>query len=354
MPRCRSIWLQGCVLSAALTAVSVSGCKTEAAGAQPSRSLTVATTSKGGKTADEPSFFGQPDEPIRRVLATAPIEKVKKGAGGRSLAFKLTLAGGVEGYFKPEQTFASNWFSELASYYLDRELGFGRTPPAIGRRIEWKRLSGHAARDDRLKEIVVKNGFVRGSLVWWVPEKLVPLELPDGWEAWLRVEGAPAVSPFGELGTYVRARRRPAEPAPQRAPAQPRDFPDRPAELSDLILFDYLIGNLDRWGGGFTNVRALGTSKALMYLDNANGFHVRQEPSPTLEARLAAVQRFRKSTVTAIRRLDVDRLERRMSKDPLAPLLSEAQLDQLEVRRRRVVEHITDVQRRYGERATPW
>jgi hypothetical protein len=155
------------------------------------------------------------------------------------------------------------------------------------------------------------------------------------------------------VAEYLRARKRGAAPASDRSPPAP-DIADRPAELSDLVVFDYLIGNLDRWGGGQTNVRTLGPGKPLMFLDNANGFHVQERPSATSEARLSAVQRFRKRTVEAVRVLNVTRLERRMRADPLAPVLSQTQLRQLAERQKRVLAHIADMQRLYGDRATPW
>jgi hypothetical protein len=121
-----------------------------------------------------------------------------------------------------------------------------------------------------------------------------------------------------------------------------------------MILFDYLIGNLDRWGSGNTNVVVLASSNRLIYLDNANGFELRQKPSRLMEARLVAVQRFRKKTVAAIRAFDVKRLKARMASDPLAPLLSEAQLTALEERRQRVLDHVAQVEKRYGASALPW
>jgi hypothetical protein len=300
----------------------------------------------------EPNFLGTADEPIRRVLGSAEIEKVKKGSGGRSLAFKLWLDGDTQGYFKPEQTFAANWFSELASYYLDRELGLGRVPPAIGRRIEWDRLRVHAARDPKRTEVVVRDGTVRGAVVWWVPDDPTRIKLPSGWESWLRIEPAQRPSPFQQPRDYFRQNRGSARTLIPKA-REPK-VAERLAELSDLIVFDYLIGNIDRWSADFTNVRTVGPAGVLMYLDNANGFELRKEPSKILEARLTFVQRFRKKTIEALRNLDVKALERRMAKDPLAPLLSEAQFDDLDTRRRRVLEHVASMRKQYGQQATAW
>jgi hypothetical protein len=317
--------------------------------------LLILTLVSGGMRAEseERSLFGKPDEPLRTQLATAQIEQVAQGSGGRSLAFKLSLQGDVQGYFKPEQTFGANWYSEVASYYLDRELGLGRVPPAVGRRIEWERLRVQAAQDHRVSEVVVRDGLVRGSLVWWVPTALEPVNLPVGWESWLRFESPKYPSPFDRPGTYLRQRRRQGTSIPMPSPPAPK-FPDRAAELSDLILFDYLIDNVDRWGGAFTNVRTLGREGVLIYLDNASGFAPRRKPSEVSEARLKFVQRFRRSTVEAIRHLDARSLRRRMASDPLAPVLTETQWRELDARRERVLAHVAHMEKAHGSRALPW
>jgi hypothetical protein len=54
------------------------------------------------------------------------VVRAEKGKGGRSLSFKVELSSGRRAYFKPEQSFAADWFSEVASYHLDRALGLGR------------------------------------------------------------------------------------------------------------------------------------------------------------------------------------------------------------------------------------
>ncbi|MDW8363807.1 MAG: hypothetical protein RMK74_15550, partial [Myxococcales bacterium] len=101
----------------------------------------------------ETYFLGQSESAVLRALATEPVVHAVKGSGGRSLAFKLTLADGTVGYFKPSQTFsASRWWSEVVSHYLDRALGLGRVPPTVSRRLPWAPLAQAAAGDRRLGE----------------------------------------------------------------------------------------------------------------------------------------------------------------------------------------------------------
>jgi len=296
-------------------------------------------------------FFGRPDRPIREALAQQPIASVTRGHGGRSLGFRITFADGYRAYFKPAQSFnGMAWSSEVAAYHLDRALGLGRVAPSVGRRIPWSALSEAAGHDARMSEIeVADDGTVVGAMIYWVPQTLRPLELPDGWERWVRIDDAlPRVSPFQRPGRYRRAV---ASGAPAReVPEPPRpDRPTRPGELSDMIVFDYLTQNADRWGNHNTNVRTLGRGGALMYLDNGAGFVLRRARTSILDARLAQVQRFRRSTIDAIRGLRRPQLERRLDSEPVGPLLDERQVDHLFVRRAHLLEYVDGLVHELGE-----
>jgi hypothetical protein len=210
-------------------------------------------------------------------------------------------------------------------------------------------LAGRAGQDPRVDEVVVRDGGVRGSLVFWLAERPVPVELPHGWEAWLRIDQQPKVSPFQSLPDYRRSLKRGKKPS-----AVPELDAERAAELSDLVVFDHLIGNIDRWSKDFVNVLTIGPDKRLVFLDNANGFEVKPVPSKILAARLAAVERFRKKTIHALRAFDKKQLERRMAADPLAPLLNAAQLAQLDERRAQVLKHVAALESRYGAAVLAW
>ncbi len=305
--------------------------------------------------------FGAQDSKLRKLLQSAPVVDRTPLGGGRSVAFKLTLEGGRAGVFKPEQSFAANWNSELASYYLDRLLGLGRVPPVIGRRFAWAPLRDAARKHPHVSEVVVRTGgTVRGSFMAWLSEELVPVSLPKGWEALLSIEPPFVVSPFQRKRDYEQAlrahgqRNSRAKAAAPISPAERRALEGRIAEISDLVVFDYLIANHDRWGGGFTNVRTLGKDGPLIYIDNANGFPRAGTVGPQLEAKLDAVQRFRSRTVTALKTLRIEDLTAALESDPLSPLLSEEQLKQLEQRLKRVLTHIKTMQAKFGAKATPW
>lgn len=308
-----------------------------------------------------PAFLGEPDASRIASLRNAPLEQIERGRGGRSLAFRITLEDGTRGYFKPKQTFsAAHWYSEVAAYYLDRALGLGRVPPTTGRRLPWSALKKAAGSDDRISELgIAEDGTILGAFIWWIPEPLKRLRMGRQWERWVRVQKTLPITPYQRPVDYrsdLRGRPGVREATdPSRPLAKSPDTAERPAELSDMIVFDYLTQNVDRWGGDFTNVRTRGPGGPLIYLDNGAGFWLGQQRLGLMEARLRALQRFRRATVEAVRALDVGALASAMNEDPLAPVLNRKQLDGLRQRRQAVLDHVDAMVERFGEEAVlPW
>jgi len=311
---------------------------------------------------DVDAFFGErKDEELKRALLVGRIQHVEKGRGGRSLGFRLQLDTGEKAYFKAEQTFsAANWFGEVASYHLDRMIGLGRVPVVVSRTFPWSVLAPSAGKDVRTSEIIMNAGEVRGALVAWVNGPLMPLTHQPGWERWIRVQGWPntAISPFQRPAVWKQQldskhlakeevqRRRTLRPEPDRE--------DRAAEMSDLIVFDYLTRNQDRWGGDNANVLVRGARGPLVFLDNGASFEP-GDPRPSLmEARLHALQRFRRKTIAGVRAFDIERYKARLAAERLQPVLSEAQLDGLVQRRQALLEWVAHSERAHGEAIWAW
>jgi hypothetical protein len=186
--------------------------------------------------------------------------------------------------------------------------------------------------------------------VWWIPGGLDALHLPDGWERWIRVQRLLPVSPFQRPAQVRAALRRDAAPRAHHSRHRDPDAPTRPGDLSDLIVFDYLTSNVDRWGGGFTNVRVRSGDGALVYLDNGAGFWPRARLG-LMDRRLEALQRFRRSTVEKLEAFDIDHYRARLATDPLSPVIDEARIQGVEERRQAVLEHVHALVSRYGEDA---
>jgi len=302
-------------------------------------------------------YFEVPDGDLRVRLAEQAATEIKRGYGGRSVAFKITLADGTVGYYKPEQSFsAAHWYGEIAAYHLDRLLGLHRVPPAVSRRWQWRDLRRAAPSDEHFPEVTVaEDGTVRGSFSFWVPDHLAPLRSPDGWERWVRV--APwggQITPFQRARAFldqIEARRNGEHVAPAHRAGEP-DTEDRPAELSDVVVFDYLTANTDRWGGENANVLTRGRGGPLVFLDNGAGFPPGNFSMTLLDSRLHVVQRFRRRTIDALRAIDERDLARRLAGEPLAPILEDEQLAAFGTRRRAVLDWVDECVAHNGESAT--
>ena len=298
-----------------------------------------------------PSFFESPDAPHLESLAQSPIRRVRAGFGGRSLGFRIELEDGTKGYFKPEQTFSgAHWYSEVAAYHLDRILQLGRSPAVTGRQIEWRQLERAAEEYSGTSSAIIEEGFVRGAFIHWIEGRLRPWHLGQDWEHFVRVRGGLDITPFQRPADY-RARINghamreetelgSFEPAPETLTTE------EIAELSDLILFDYLISNVDRWGGEYTNVRRV--NGRLIYLDNGAGFWVNPRQG-LMEARFEVLQRFRRSTYESLTDFRLEDYEARLANDPLAPVLPPHQLEGLALRVDRAISHIDAMVERFGD-----
>jgi hypothetical protein len=317
---------------------------------------------------DATDFLGEvSDSAVRNAMKSGAILGVEKGRGGRSLGFRLTLAGGQKAYFKPEQTFsAANWFGEVAAYHLDRMLGLGRVPCVVSRTLPWSELEAAAGKDVRKSEIILNNGMAHGALVAWVQGNLMPLPETEGWERWVRVKHWPsaAISPFQRPAVWkaqLQAQKRMGEDFRSKEDRQRMralnpepDRDDRPAELSDLILFDYLTKNGDRWGGGNANVLIRGERGPLVFLDNGAGFEPGDHRPGLMEARLHMLQRFRRSTIRAIRAFDMQRFRLRLATEAVQPVLSDNQLHGLAERRAALLAWVDEQERQFGEAIWAW
>lgn len=125
----------------------------------------------------------------------------------------------------------------------------------------------------------------------------------------------------------------------------------RAQEVSDLIVFDFLIANWDRWNGLNTLEDGHGH---LVFRDNNTGFQVPSNSSryQRVLGWLHRSQRFSRALIERARALDLDTLRDAMADDADgngAVLLSDAQLRDVLRRRDTLVAYVDALVRRYGE-----
>jgi len=262
-------------------------------------------------------------------LCNAPIERIERNRGGSTLSFRVWLTGGQRALFKPQQRAeVANFRAELASYRLGRLLDLHRTPPACGRLVPRETLqraadaSGDTAFSQRvMTELLGRAEAVPGAMLLWVPGSLEPV---------------PGVERYAQLLDITRT--------------LPPSEVSLAAELSALLLFDFLEDNVDRWSGG--NIlrprAAAGEPPApMLFMDNGASFSainggLGARPSDQA-ARLDHVQRFSPSLLRSLRGLTAQSLQAAMAEDPLGPCLSEAQIQAVLTRRDRIVAHADEV-----------
>ena len=274
-------------------------------------------------------FLGGDDEAILRRICDAPIERIERNRGGSTISFRVFFAGGQRGLFKPQQRAeVANYRAELAAYRMSRLLGLGRVPPACGRAVPREQLqrvadaSGDAEFSRRvMTELLGRGELVPGALLYWVPGGL---------------EAVPGNEDYRALLDASRPL------LPERTTLA--------AELSNLILFDFLNDNVDRWSGGnVLRQRATGATPPgpMLYMDNGASFSALHDGlgarPQDQAARLDAVQRFSHGFVRALRGMTEETLRAAMASDPLGPCLSDLQVRAVLARRDRIIRHVDEV-----------
>src|SRR5262249_33630893 len=134
------------------------------------------------------------------------------------------------------------------------------------------------------------NGITYGTASYWIPViKDSGFDTPDGQRlttTWLTVGGEPI----------------------------PPDRLSMARQVSDLIVFDFLTSNPDRYSGGNMKMSPDGTE--LFYMDNTMSFFV--DPAGTEKNRevLLRTQRFSKGLIAALDRVTVPTLQRMLAQEP--------------------------------------
>jgi len=280
------------------------------------------------------TFLGMSDDLLLARVRTQPIVRFKFNHGGSSVSFRVEFADGSRAAWKPTQTNTQTIpRKEIAAYRLNRLLGLNAVPPAAPRAVSRDELLSHLHPESleflpriKAETIFGPNGVTMGTASYWIPViKDSGFDTPEGQklsQTWLSVGG---------------------EPIP----------PDRLSfarQISDLILFDFLTSNPDRYSGG--NMKMSPDGSELFFMDNTMSFFVDPQGTEKNREVLYRTQRFSRELYQALDRVTVPTLQRALAQEPGAnyEILTPAEIDAVVGRRQLLQRYIGDLIGKYGAR----
>jgi hypothetical protein len=279
----------------------VSGTAVLDGGGTTSRDSVSATAANGGSdTSDELAWAFDCND--------TGTPKAGKSVGHTSVVFKLELSSGKKAAWKPNaKKVKGRYKGEAAAYRLAKALGIPNVPPACVRTFDAaSAATALAPTADAAKlfaeEVIVEHGNVHGVLVPWIEGlHFWPLEKEP-----LRTEARSWLTAGKEIpaGKVTLAR-----------------------QTSNLLAFDFITGNWDRYSGENVGIDRAGTH--VLFIDNDAAF-MERPPTEQLARNRSLVEasdRFSRSFVTAVRALDADGLAAALGEEaPGRPLVSKAVL----------------------------
>jgi hypothetical protein len=278
------------------------------------------------------TFLGMSDELLLERVRTQPMVRFKFNHGGSSISFRVDFADGSRAAWKPTQTNTQTIpRKEIAAYRLNRLLGLNAVPPAAPRAVSRDELLSHLHPESleflpRIKAETIFNpsGITYGTASYWIPIiKDSGFDTPDGQKqstAWLTVGGEPI-------------------------PPERMSFAK---QISDLVLFDFLTSNPDRYSGGNMKMSPDGTE--LFYMDNTMSFFVDPNGPEKNREVLFRTQRFSRSLYEALDRVTVPTLERALAQEPGAAydILTPAEIAAVVGRRQVVQQYVAGLIAKLG------
>jgi hypothetical protein len=278
-----------------------------------------------------PHFVGTdvgPDE-LLEVIASAESRSFKP-VGHSSVVLRMRTVARVTAALKiRSREIPEGYRSEIAAYRISRLLGLDNVPPAVYRRATWKEIRQRFHQDaiDRRESIQRavlwdEDGSAPGAAVYWVRGmRSIGLENKAKWQSWLH---------DGEI--------------PKGKAALARD-------LSTMLVFDFLIGNWDRFSGG--NLPSDASKRRALLRDNDRSFS-----TPLLQRRyerlldaLIDTERFSKDVVRRLAALDEASIRAELARDTsdeTGPLLSDAQIADILDRRATILSYIAALVEEHG------
>lgn len=269
---------------------------------------------------------------LNRMASEPPEDFIS--VGNTSVVFKMSFETRPDAAFKPaSRGRPKGHVAEIAAYRLGRCLGLDNIPPVISKRISRKTLRegltiGQATVWRKLDERIMWNadGFVQGAAIYWVPAmRNLGLESRPRMRQWLRW-----LDIDGEV---------------------PEDTRPLAKDISNMLSFDYLIGNPDRFSGG--NIKGDPEGRFIFLRDHDLAFPRRlgDRAHRRIANRMLWSKRFSRRFYRKLRTLTRERFQDELNLDPLSvkgPLLDDKQMAGLFDRHEALLSHISSLIQLYG------
>ena len=283
------------------------------------------------------TFGGAADQTLLAPLREPAITGVKFNRGGTSISLRIDFENGSRAACKPNQIHIhSQPRREVAAYRINRLLGLASVPPAVGRRFRFSDIVDHLRDPTHRKRVVAegspeKDGTVLAELSWWIPVLV---------EA--RIQGFTVDSTDGVV-TWKRYLKQ-GRPVPD-------DVAGVVSQISQLVLFDFVINNADRWSGG--NVKASDDGRVLYFMDNTMSFGDDDNGHTKTRTYFERSEKFSRRMVEKLRQLDRDGLRAALSSDiePFDFLLTDVEQKSVLARRDYAMRYIDRLIEQHGEQA---
>ncbi|KAF6199042.1 hypothetical protein GE061_007067 [Apolygus lucorum] len=306
-------------------------------------------------------------------MANNKIVKVYQKEGGTQIKLVIDYENKDEALFKPmrfpreQQTLPNHFYftdferhnAEIATFHLDKLLGFRRAMPVTGRTLNITTEIYELADDELLKTFFVSpsnNKCFHGKCTYYCDTSHAICGNPD------TLEGSfAAFLPSKEMGPRKVWRHPWRRSYHKRRKAQweqesdyctlvrdiaPYNTGRRLLDLMDMSVLDFLTGNMDRHH--YETFRVFGNDTFPLHLDHGRGFGRPFDDELTILAPLLQCCVIRSSTLETLLRFHTgekrlsDAMRESMASDPVAPVLWEPHLVALDRRVGKILSAVRD------------